>query len=84
MKDYIAKGGAEENTVGRKCLCNALMSNIGLGQVQKDGTHERPLVTSGDDLAVVKTLMDLHGRSYSALQVIDYLLSGVRVAVPVA
>ena len=81
VKDYIAKGGAEENTVGRKCLCNALMSNIGLGQVQKDGMHERPLVTSGDDLGVVKTLMERHGRAYSAQQVIDYLLSAVPVAV---
>ena len=23
--------------MGRKCLCNALLANIGLGQVRKDG-----------------------------------------------
>jgi nitronate monooxygenase len=26
---YVAKGGKLENTVGRKCLCNALLANIG-------------------------------------------------------
>jgi nitronate monooxygenase len=26
---YVSKGGKVENTAGRKCLCNALMANIG-------------------------------------------------------
>jgi len=34
---YLAKGGKEENTVGRKCLCNALMANIGLSQIRAGG-----------------------------------------------
>ena len=39
-----------EDTVGRKCLCNALMANIGHAQVRKDNVVEPPLVTVGDDL----------------------------------
>src|SRR5580658_161585 len=29
VANYVAKGGKVEDTVGRKCLCNALLSNIG-------------------------------------------------------
>jgi len=71
---YKKKGGKEEETVGRKCLCNALMANIGVGQDRKDGTTELPLLTSGDELMTLGTF--LNGRkSYSAKDVIDYLLS---------
>ena len=41
MADYVAKGGKVEETVGRKCLCNALMANIGHGQTRKDGSLSR-------------------------------------------
>ncbi len=30
VENYVAKGGKIEDTVGRKCLCNTLMANIGL------------------------------------------------------
>jgi hypothetical protein len=55
-------------------LCNALLANVGHAQARGDGIEEAPLLTSGDDL---KTLRDfLQGRdSYSARDVIDYLLS---------
>ncbi len=71
---YVRKGGRVEDTEGRRCLCNALMASIGLGQVRSDGWVEPPLVTSGEDL---KSISDfLAGRScYSAADVIDYLLS---------
>ena len=29
VANYVAKGGKAEDTVGRKCLCNALLANIG-------------------------------------------------------
>jgi NAD(P)H-dependent flavin oxidoreductase YrpB (nitropropane dioxygenase family) len=32
---YVKKGGAAEDTVGRKCLCNALMADIGMAQVRE-------------------------------------------------
>jgi nitronate monooxygenase len=68
----VKKGGCEEGTVGRKCLCNSLMANIGHGQVRKDGSKELPLLTSGDDLTKLGSF--LNGRdSYTAQDVIDYL-----------
>ncbi|MFO1321733.1 MAG: nitronate monooxygenase [Burkholderiales bacterium] len=72
--DYVKKGGAHEDTVGRQCLCNGLTAAIGQAQVNKrDGAIEPPLVTSGDDLAKISGF--LGGRSrYSAADVVNYLL----------
>lgn len=69
---YIAKGGAPEDAVGRKCLCNALMSSVGLGQIQRSGV-EPSLVTSGDDLVEMGPFLNRYGTHYSAKDVIDYL-----------
>jgi nitronate monooxygenase len=69
---YVKKGGKEEDTVGRRCLCNALTADLGMGQVRGDGKVEPPLVTSGDDLESIGVF--LAGRtSYSAADVLDYL-----------
>lgn len=46
---YVKKGGKEENTRGRKCLCNALMASAGYPLICKSGEEEKPLVTMGDD-----------------------------------
>jgi len=71
---FVAKGGTEEETVGRKCLCNALMANVGFAQPRGEGNPEGPLLTSGEDLKQLGEF--LNGReSYSAKDVIDYLLS---------
>ena len=71
---YVGKGGAVEDTEGRRCLCNALMANIGHAQVRAEGAVEPPLITSGDDLAEIGAFLD--GRSsYSAEEVLDYLLA---------
>ncbi len=73
---YVKKGGVLEDTMGRKCLCNALMTDVGHGQL-RDGGEEPPLLTSGDDLKEIGRFTE--GRtSYSAREVLDYLLSGVR------
>jgi nitronate monooxygenase len=74
IDDYADKGGKLPDTVGRKCVCNGLMANIGLGQVQKGGEHERALITSGDDVADVARFLKPGASSYSALEVIEYLL----------
>jgi len=72
---YMKKGGALEDTVGRQCLCNALMANIGLGQTREEGIVEPPILTAGDDLMGIAKF--LAGRErYSAGDVIDYLLQG--------
>jgi NAD(P)H-dependent flavin oxidoreductase YrpB (nitropropane dioxygenase family) len=70
---FVKKGGEIGETVGRKCLCNALMSNIALGQVRDDERRELPLLTSGDDLRSLGKF--LRGRTrYTASHVLDYLL----------
>jgi nitronate monooxygenase len=82
VDDYLRKGGNEDETRGRKCVCNALMANIGLGQVQRSGETELPLITSGDDVAAVARFLRPGGHSYSAADVIDYLLSDVKTSIP--
>jgi NAD(P)H-dependent flavin oxidoreductase YrpB (nitropropane dioxygenase family) len=73
---YLAKGGDEADTVGRRCLCNGLAANIGQPQ-RRRGSDEKPLVTSGDDLVSLGGFLD--GRAdYSATDVIEYLLSDIR------
>lgn len=77
VEDFLAKGGAASETVGRKCLCNALMSNIGLGQCQPSGELEQPLITSGDDVAQVARFLRPGALSYRAIDVIQQLLPDV-------
>jgi hypothetical protein len=72
VKAYVEKGGAEADTAGRRCLCNALMANVGHAQVRAEGRVEQPLLTSGDDLVGIGAFLE--GRtSYSADDVLDYL-----------
>jgi len=75
VENYLAKGGKIEDTVGRKCLCNALMANIGHAQARKDGAVEPALITVGDDLNTVAQFLAPGRESYSAADVVDSLLS---------
>ena len=73
VADYVRKGGVESDTVGRRCLCNALTANVGQAQPRSGGEDEPPLLTSGDDLLSIAEF--LRGRTtYTAGDVIDYLL----------
>jgi nitronate monooxygenase len=76
---YLAKGGELEETVGRKCLCNCLLTDIGHAQVQKDGSIEPGLVTSGDELHVILQFLSGTQQSYSAATVVKTLTSLVPV-----
>ncbi len=72
VETYASKGGRVEDTVGRKCLCNALMADVGHAQVRDGGGVEAPLITSGDDLSAMAVF--LQGRTrYGAHDVIAYL-----------
>jgi nitronate monooxygenase len=73
---YVAKGGKEEDTVGRKCLCNALLANVGLAQLRRDGSVEPALVTVGDDLNTIAQFLAPGSNSYSAADVVESLLRG--------
>ncbi len=75
---YLRKGGSEEDTCGRKCVCNGLYANVGLGQIRKDGEVELPLVTTGDEVRSIECyLPSPDADSYSAKDVLAYLLAGV-------
>ncbi|MCH7847364.1 MAG: nitronate monooxygenase [Planctomycetes bacterium] len=79
VEDYLRKGGKEEDTHGRKCVCNGLLANIGLAQTRR-GELEKPLITSGDDVANVARFLKPGANSYSAVDVLEYLLRDTKVA----
>jgi nitronate monooxygenase len=75
VETYLAKGGKIEETVGRKCLCNTLMANIGHEQIRRDGSVEPALITVGDDLNTIAQFIAPGRESYSAADVVERLLS---------
>ena len=74
VKDYVAKGGDIADTVGRSCLCNSLVASAGFPQRRRDGYVEMPMVTAGDDLAMVRRFISPEQPNYSARDVLNYLL----------
>jgi nitronate monooxygenase len=78
VDNYLAKGGKIEDTVGRKCLCNALMANVGHPQTRKDRAEEPALVTVGDDLNTIANFLAPGRDSYSAADVVKSLMAGVQ------
>ncbi|CAG0971279.1 hypothetical protein PHYC_01262 [Phycisphaerales bacterium] len=73
VEDYVRKGGKAEDTAGRKCLCNALVANLGLGQRRSDGYEEPPLLTAGDDLECIRPFITPQRLCYHARDVIASL-----------
>lgn len=71
---YLSKGGRVEDTIGRKCLCNALVANIGHPQVRSGKYVEQGLVTSGDDLSKISSFLPSNKAIYYAADVIAKLL----------
>ena len=70
---YVQKGGRLEDTVGRRCLCNGLLSVVGYGQI-RTGYVEPPLLTSGDELLRMGSFLG-ERTDYTAGDVLDHLLS---------
>lgn len=79
VSNYTRKGGRVEDTVGKKCLCNALMANVGMAQEQVSGYREKALVTAGDSLHHLGDFMH-HGTHYRATDVIDFILGVPQLA----
>jgi nitronate monooxygenase len=73
VDQYVAKGGAAEDTERRTCLCNNLFATAGFPQRQKQGYVEPPIVTSGDELVNLPQFLTPDQTGYSAKDVIDYL-----------
>lgn len=81
VDQYLAKGGKIEDTVGRQCLCNALVAGAGAPQIQADGFEEPAIITGGDDVLLLETFLD--GREhYNAHDVLQYLTTAVPDAEP--
>jgi len=71
---YLRKGGAVEDTVGRRCLCNGLVATIGLGQRRSDKTAEPALITLGQNLNFLRELVSTADTCFGAADVVAYLL----------
>jgi len=72
VEHWVAKGGSPDEANGRMCLCNSLVSAVGLPQTR--GTADEPaLLTSGDDLLKLGTFLG-EREEYSAAEVVSWLL----------
>ena len=71
---FVAKGGDVKETVGRRCLCNALVANIGMPQRLAEGADEPCLITLGDDVEGVSRFCSAEEPDYSCEKVIEVLL----------
>lgn len=79
VAEFVRKGGKVQNTVGRACLCNGLLSTCGLPQVRSGGYVEPPVVTLGDDLDGVRKMLALlppGHEAYSIGKVMQYIQRG--------
>lgn len=77
VADYVAKGGAAADTVGRACLCNGLLAAIGLAQNSPAGIPEPAILTAGDELAGVHRFLAPGASTYPAAAVVRALLQPV-------
>ncbi len=77
VEAYVKKGGHLEDTKGRKCLCNGLLTNLDLAQQYKNGYMEKPLVTIGDDILSLSRFLRNGNVFYSVNEVIESLLTRV-------
>ena len=76
--DYVRKGGEPADTEGRLCVCNGLVSTIGLAQIRADQTSDLPLLTAGNDVTQVARYLQPGRDSYTASEVVTYLLGDER------
>ena len=74
---FTSKGGQVEETVGRKCVCNGLLANIGMAQTRNGSRTEAALITAGDDLVETPQFLLPGATEYTVADVIAKLMSGV-------
>ena len=81
VEDFLRKGGKTQSTVGRACLCNALLATTGLAQCRAGGYREPAVVTLGDDLEPARQLMTelAPGQdSFTIGKALRFILGGAR------
>ena len=74
LEQFLRKGGAAEQALGRMCVCNGLPATIGFAQVRDQSPDELPLVTAGDDLVSLAQFLAPGCDSFSAADVLAKLL----------
>lgn len=74
IDSYLKKRGLERNTEERKCLCNGLLSCVGLGQVRGSALEEPAIVTLGDHLDGIRRLSHQGQTRYWAKDVVADIL----------
>lgn len=74
VETYVKKGGDRADTVNKMCLCNGLLATVGLGQRRDYGT-ELPIFTAGKGIDQIADLLRGDALSYSAHDVIEFLLA---------
>ena len=72
---YVKKGGKLEDTLMKRCLCNALFATVGMPKKYANGYLEKSLVTLCSNLEMIKGLL-AQRNSFSAKDVIDAILFG--------
>lgn len=73
VEAFVRKGGAAEDAVGRKCLCNGLLATVGLGQAHGERS-EPAIVTAGNDVAGLARFMPPDRDAYTAADVVRVIL----------
>lgn len=75
VENYIKKGGKKEDTIGRKCLCNGLISTIDLAQKRLNHKKESPILTAGDHLKYILDFLKPGEKLYHAIDVIQHIMT---------
>lgn len=77
IDSYVNNRGIERNTDERRCLCNGLLSSVGLGQVKKingEWTEEPAIVTLGNRLDGIRRLSRQGQTPYHVQDVVTDIL----------
>ncbi len=75
VEAFVRKGGSAEEAKNARCLCNGLLSAIGLAMEYAGGYLEKPLLVPGEYLESLRTLIHRTGLDYSAADVVRFLAS---------
>lgn len=72
-EEYVQRhGGDAKDTVGRRCICNGLMTTAGFGD-----EGEPAIVTLGGKLGFLDELTSEEKTTYTAAEVTDYIFYAV-------
>jgi hypothetical protein len=77
LEGFINKRGLVHNTDGRRCLCNGLLSCVGLGQVIRqtgEPMEEAAIVTLGNHLDGIRRLSRQGQTTYWVRDVVNDIL----------